>query len=302
VPSPLCQGSGIESLAAQAERRNDAGSEALMDIGVVPSVPDYLRALYAHRDFVIEAPMGQLRAQTQGTAVGAGWHLLNPLLTAALYYVVFGIIFGGRGEIEDYPLFLVVGIFTFVFTSRCVQLGGRSLLSNMGLVTQIAFPRIALPLSATIAETVAHSIALLGLLLVVPSLGVTPNLGWLFVVPIVLMQSLFNLGLASFAARLVFQFRDVQNLLPHLLRFWMYASGLFFTVEFVVDAFGSNAILLGLFYANPGYIFMSLMRGAILDSYSVAQWMWLAAAGWCVSALAGSFFFFRQLEVEYGRG
>lgn len=288
--------------AAHPGRRQGPGSESLIDIGVVPSVPEYLRALYAHKDFVIESPMGQLRAQTQGTAVGAGWHLLNPLLTAALYYLVFGILFGGRGQIADYPLFLVIGIFAFVYTSRCVQLGGRSLMSNIGLVSQIAFPRIALPLSATIAETLSHSIALVGLLLVVPALGATPRTTWLLVVPIVLIQALFNLGLATFAARLVFQFRDVQNLLPHLLRFWMYSSGLFFTVDFVVDAFGRHNAFLGLFYANPGYIFMTLMRGAVLDTHSAPPWMWSAAVGWSALALAGGFLFFRELEVEYGRG
>lgn len=275
---------------------------ALLDIGVVPPAGEYLRRLWSRRDFVWAVPLGQLRAQTESTVLGASWHLLNPMLTAALYYLIFGVLFGGRGLVENYPAFLVVGIFAFLYTTRAVQAGAGSVTTNMGLITQINFPRLALPVAATVAETVSHCVALLALLAMVPILGGGIGLSWLLLLPIVVLQALFNLGLAMIAARLAFQYRDVQNLLPHLLRFWMYLSGLFFTVELVIESVGAGNPLVRVFEANPGYIFMTLMRAALLDGYTAASWMWLAAVGWTVALVIGGFVFFRGKEVEYGRG
>lgn len=278
------------------------GAPALLEIGVSPPTREYLRRLWIRRDFIWAVPLGQLRAQTQSTLLGAGWHLLNPLLTAGLYYFVFGVLFDGRGRVDNYPGFLVVGIFTFLYTNRTIQAGAQSVTSNMGLITQINFPRLALPLAATVAETVSHSVALLALLAMVPFLGGGIGFTWLLVVPVVALQALFNLGLAMISARLAFQYRDVQNLLPHLLRFWMYLSGLFFTIEFVIDAAGEQNPLVRVFQANPGYIFMTLMRDALLQQHDAASWMWAAAAAWAVAAVAAGFVFFRGREVDYGRG
>lgn len=276
--------------------------DGLIDIGVPPPAREYLRRIWARRDFIWAVPLGQLRAQTQSTLLGAGWHLLNPLLTAALYYFIFGVLFDGRGRVENYPAFLVVGMFTFLYTNRTVQAGATSVTTNMGLITQINFPRLALPMAATVAETVSHCIALLALLAMVPFLGSGISLSWLLVIPVVGLQLLFNLGLAMITARLAFQYRDVQNLLPHLLRFWMYLSGLFFTVEFVIDATGGRNGLVWLFEVNPGYLFMTLMRDALLQEHQAATWMWAAAAAWTTAVVVGGFAFFRGREVEYGRG
>lgn len=274
----------------------------MRDIGVVPAPLDYLRRIWSRRDFIWAVPIGQLRAQTQSTLLGAGWHLLNPLLTAALYYFVFGILFRGGGRVENYPAFLVIGIFTFLYTNRAVTAGARSVSSNLGLLTTINFPRLSLPIAATVAETVSHAFALGALLVMVPVLGGSPRPGWFLIVPIVGLQGLFNLGASTIAARLAFQYRDLDSLLPHLLRFWMYLSGLFFSVEFLTDAVGIDHPAVAVFRANPAYIHMTLMRDALLGRGEAVGWMWTAAIAWAVVALVGGFFFFRAHEVEYGRG
>lgn len=273
-----------------------------LEIGVTPPLGEYLRRFWARRDFILAVPIGQLRAQTQNTALGAGWHLLNPLFTAAIYYFVFGVLFGGDGRVENYPAFLVVGIFTFLYTNRSVMAGAKSVTSNLGLVSQINFPRLALPTAASVAETISHGVAILALLVMVPILGGSPAWTWLLVVPALILQATFNLGVAMVVARLAFQYRDIDNLLPHLLRFWMYTSGLFFTVDFVIDAVGADNLIVTLFLSNPAYIHMSLMRDAFLGRSDALPAMWVGAVVWSLIAVIAGFWFFRAREVEYGRG
>lgn len=276
--------------------------DRMIDIGVPPPIREYLRRLWRRRDFVWAVPFGQLRAQTHSTILGAGWHLLNPLLSAALYYFVFGVLFNAGGRVENYPAFLVIGIFTFLFTNRTMQAGARSVTANVGLITQINFPRLALPLAATITETLSHGFAVVALLAMVPILGGPVTVSWVLILPIVALQALFNLGLAMVVARLVFQYRDVQNMLPHVLQFWMYLSGLFFSVDFVIAATSPESLVVRIFQANPGYIFMTLMRDSLLQGHESAPWMWVAAVAWTVSVVVFGFQFFRSREVEYGRG
>jgi teichoic acid transport system permease protein len=277
-------------------------ANALLDIGVPLPVGEYLRRLWARRDFILTVPFGNLRVQTQSTVIGAGWHLLNPLLSATVYYVIFGVLLGARSGIENYPAFLVIGVFTFVYTSRTIDAGAGSITGNLGLITQINFPRLALPIAATATETLSHALALVALVAMVPALGIGPSVTWLLVGPVLALQALFNLGLAMIVARLVFQFRDIRKLLPHVIRFWMYLSGLFFTVDSVVDAVGADSLWVQVFQANPGYIFMTLMRDSLMQEEQATIWTWVTAAVWSCGLVVVGFLFFRRKEVEYGLG
>ena len=207
-------------------------------------------------------------------------------------------LFGGRGRVENYPAFLVVGVFTFLYTSRTITAGAKSVTANLALVSQINFPRLALPTAAGVAETISHTVALGALFLMVPVLGGPPMWSWLLVIPALLLQALFNLGLAMIVGRLAFQYRDIDNLLPHLLRFWMYTSGLFFTIDFVTDAVGEDSPLTWLFQANPAYIFMSVMRSALLGRDDASGLIWLFAAMWSMTVVGFGFWYLRAREVE----
>lgn len=291
--------------------------EGLVEIGVVPSLPEYLRQMWDRRDFILTVPLGQLRAQNQNTVFGQAWHLLNPLLLAGVYYLVFGIIFP-QTRVENYAAYLVIGIITFNFTNKVMMGGTRTVINNQSLIKQIRFPRASLPLSSAIAESYAQWPAMASMLAIV--LIVTgfdpPTWEWLLLVPAYVIQTVFNLGLAFLTARMTFHFRDIENLLPFLIRIWMYTSGLFFPLQWVIDKAEANDVpwFVDVFEANPLWIFMTLARDALLDcedptllvpgtvcSVDAPPHYWWMAIGWAVVALVGGFLYFRANESEYAR-
>jgi predicted RNA binding protein YcfA (HicA-like mRNA interferase family) len=99
----------------------------------------------------------------------------------------------------------------------------------------------------------AHAISAPSLLVLT---GVRPNFAWLLVVPLVVLQTIFNLGLAMATARLTFHFRDVQQVLPYLLRIWFYMSGVIFPVA------AAPARLQPWLELNPAYVFVEIGREA----------------------------------------
>jgi teichoic acid transport system permease protein len=280
----------------------DRAPDVLYDVGAPLGLRHYLIALWRRRDFILMVPLGRLRAQTQSTVLGGLWHLLNPLLFAAVYYFVFGIIFRGRDDIPNYAAFLVAGLFTFFFTQRVASTGARAITGNASLMGQVNFPRAALPLSATIAESISHGWSLVALFVVVLLTGEPLAVTWLLIVPILLLQCAFNLGLAMIIARLAFHFRDVQQFLPYVIRMWLYLSGIFYTLEFVEQRLSSSKWLVTLFELNPAYAFAALTRAAVLSDYKVGGFEVVVATAWAIGLVIGGFLFFRAREVEYADG
>lgn len=275
------------------------GEDGLFDVGAPLPWRNYLAALWERRDFVVLVPLGRLRAQTQSTFLGGLWHLLNPILFAAIYYFVFGVIFNGRDSIPNYAGFLITGLFSFVYIQRSASTGARSVTGNRSLIGQVNFPRSALPMSATLAETISYSWSLLALCLLVFFTGEPVSWSWLLLIPVLVLQGLFNTGLAMIVARLAFHFRDIEQFLPYVLRMWMYLSGIFFTIEFVETRLGEGSAAVALFEANPAYVYASLTRSAVLQEHSADAALWAVGVVWAVAVLLAGFFYFRAREVEY---
>lgn len=265
-------------------------------LGVTPRIGDYLRDIWRRREFMVTLPMDQLRSQNQDTILGSFWHLLNPLFLALVYYLVFGVIFGANGSIDNYPAYLITGIFVFYFTQKSIISGTGTIVSNLKLIQTVSFPRAILPVSSVIGEFVAQFYAMISMFLLVLITGVGPKLTWLIVPFIFALQAVFNLGVAFMAARATFHFRDVAQFLPYVLRIWLYLSGIFFTIDFVPEGWPRTV-----FQLNPLWSFIDLNRQAILEGTSNGQ-EWLMAIAWSAVALVSGFLFFRVRETEYGRG
>lgn len=269
----------------------------LVRLGVKPSLRSYFREVWAKRDFTTTGSFGDLRAQHMNTLFGGIWHLFNPLLLAAVYYLVFGIIFDAADiEGTSYAAFLVIGIFVFTFTQKSMAAGSRTVIANLPLIQSLQFPRAVLPLSAVLTEAVAQlpAIAMMLVLVVFTGEPITPL--WLLIVPAFAIQAAFNLGLALATARMTFHFRDTQQLLPYVTRLWLYLSGVFYGAERIPAGWPRT-----LFELNPVHALIQLTREVLLFQDPMAR-TWVIAVSWAALALVGGFFFFRAKEVDYGRG
>ncbi|MFC7641090.1 ABC transporter permease [Streptosporangium lutulentum] len=152
----------------------------------------------------------------------------HPLFNAAIYYVMFGIILGGKGDIHNYPAFLIVGMFIFSYTQRSITSGAKSISGNLALIRALHFPRAALPLAYTIQELQQLAISM-GVLVAIVLITQEPiTLLWLLIPVILIMQTMFNIGASLFMARIGSTSRDVNQMLPFVMRTWLYASGVFF--------------------------------------------------------------------------
>lgn len=271
-------------------------TDGLVRLGQQLPLRRYVGDLWQRREFAIAVPLGDLRAQNMDTVLGNLWHLLNPMLLVGVYYLVFGLVLGTRRGIDDFLSFLAIGVFTFHYSQKSVIAGAKSIVSNEGLIRSIQFPRAILPISTVIGQTVSYLPALALMLVVALSDGVRPGAGWLLVVPIMALQALFNLGSVFVVARLTDGFRDLENVLPFVFRILFYLSGTLYEVSRYVP----DAALARLFYLNPLYAFITIMRAAVRGGPLEAAGI-VSVVVWTVALLAGGFSYFRSGEGSYGR-
>lgn len=273
----------------------------LVRLGSKPPLRVYLSNVWQRREFAWSIAVGNLRSQHLDTALGNLWHVINPLLLIGVYWLVFGVLLEGldRG-VDNFVGFLAVGVFIFNYCQRSISSGASSIVSNVGLIRSLQFPRALLPISAVVQQLLAFGSGVVVMLAMLVATGEPPRLGWFMLVPLILVATLFSVGGALVTARLTDQVRDIQNVLPYIFRLLFYLSG----VLYAVDAFVDDERLLRLFLLNPFYDLVSIARHHLMTSHEepLIGWMWLAVSTIAVVlALAGATFF-RAGEKAYGRG
>ena len=172
-----------------------------------------------------EAKLGQL------------WQVLAPLLNAGVYFLIFGLIIKGvsRG-VPDYLPFLVTGVFVFSFTQRTFISTSKVITDSLPLIRALKFPRAALPLAYVMIELQQMLLSMAVLFVLILAEGEPLTWHWLLVVPALLLLTMFNAGIGMFAARTGARVNDFAQLLPFLMRTWLYLSGVIYSIQLFVAA------------------------------------------------------------------
>ncbi|MGW6690950.1 ABC transporter permease [Streptomyces sp. NPDC054961] len=273
--------------------------------GARPTLPRYLAQLWGRRHFVTAHATARMHAQYSQAGLGQIWHLVTPLLNAAVYYFIFGVVMHASHGVPDYVPFLITGVFVWDFIGSCVNAATRSVQGNLGLVRALHFPRASLPLS-TVVQLFQQLLVTMGALIVLLlAFGQTPTPNWLFVFPTLLLMAAFCAGCAMVMARIGAKSPDVIQLMPFVLRTWMYASGVMWSIDSMLRTDDLPRWVSLALELNPAAVFIDLMRFALIDTYGASRLphhVWLIALGWALVMSVGGFIFFWKAEEEYGRG
>ena len=289
MSSPV-SGPGPVTSPWTADQARRAG---LVELSRRPPLGAYLRSLWARREFALLVPLGEMRQRNMDTLLGSSWHLLNPLFQAGIYYLLFGVLLQQRAEVDNYPAWLIIGLFLFGLTQKSVQSSARIIVTKAQMLRSLNFPAGILPISVNLSEILAFIPAVTVLLFVVVATGERPALVWVLLLPLLLLQVVMNLGLSLMVARMTVHFRDLDNLLNHLLRMWMYFSGVLFPIDLAPEGWIRELLRI-----NPPHTFLATARGLLLDgTLDVRSATW--AAGWAGVAIVVGLLFFHRYEGRY---
>ena len=277
---------------------NDKSVSAIVDeFGLVsaskiPPLSSYLKQTWQRRDFIMELARARSTAEYSDSLLGRIWQLLTPLLNAAIYFFIFGVLLGTKKGIENYTTFLVAGVFVFNFMQVSVTIAANALPRNLLLTQAIHFPKLVLPLAVVVHQIQQYFVSLAVLIVIVLLTGEPVTLMWLAMPLVVILQILFTTGLGLIFARWGANSRDINQLLPFFTRAWRYVSGVFFSITVFTATFAewvSTALLL-----NPGAVYIDLVRDSLMTSQTNEPIIWIMGVFWAVLFfLVGLIYFYR---------
>jgi teichoic acid transport system permease protein len=347
-PGQLLDGAVTPTADGSGPGPDDGSLAALAaQYGLTPSaqrapIGKYLREL-AHRwNFIMGFATARNIAMYTEAKLGQLWQVLAPLLNAGVYFLIFGVIIRNvsRG-VPDYLAFLVTGVFVFSFTQRTFISTSKVITDSLPLIRALQFPRASLPLAYVMIELQQMLLSIVVLFVLVLLRGEPLTWHWLLVIPALVLLTMFNAGIGLFAARTGARVNDFAQLLPFLMRTWLYISGVIYSVQqFVADHSQHYGWATTLLQLNPAAIYITLVRDSLLHSqrasafgarafnphrctawatssivagkhpyYSaychptfISSHLWELGVGWAVVALLLGFWFFWRKEVFYGRG
>jgi lipopolysaccharide transport system permease protein len=255
-------------------------------------VPVNLKDLWAYRELLYFLVWRDVKVRYKQTVLGALWAILQPLTTMLIFTYFFGKLARIPTDGIPYPIFFYTGLLLWGYFSGAVTSGANSLLGNTNLITKVYFPRLIIPAAAVGAGLVDFAIAsvLLMGLLVYYSFPVT--LSYLMLLPLVMLTTLFALGMGIWLSSLNVRYRDVRYALAFVIQVWMFISPIIYPATLVPQEWRWVTAL------NPLTGIIESFRAALFGK----PFPWLAlsySAGFTLVLLVYAAHKFRRMERHF---
>ncbi|MDT0528199.1 ABC transporter permease [Micromonospora sp. DSM 115977] len=217
-------------------------------------------ALWSHRTSLRILVRRDLAVKYQQSVLGYLWSLIEPLGLGAIYWFVFGVLYSRDtsrhlGDAADsYPLFLLTGIFAWMWTSSALSEATNALTSQARLITTMNVPRQVFPIGRVTGRFAEYAAGLPILLAVAVGYAASGRVepGWsLLALPLaVAVQAVLLVGLALLLSAVNVLMRDVERFMRLVVRVLFYATPIIYPLSLVRDA-GLPGWLKAAYELNP---------------------------------------------------
>ena len=189
------------------------------------------RELWAYRDLLLVLGVRDVKLRYRQTLLGVIWVVMQPLLAAAIFAVVFGRVARLSSGGVPYFLFAFAGFVAWNAFQSTMTRASFSLIHNAQLVSKVYFPRLLLPLSAGVSALVDFAVGFALLLVLLPLYGRHPTWAMLSAPVWLLLLLALAFGMGFLCAGVAVVYRDVEHALPVLMQFLLYASPVGYAVS-----------------------------------------------------------------------
>ncbi|MCL4394730.1 MAG: ABC transporter permease [Chloroflexi bacterium] len=249
-----------------------------------------LRELWDHRDLLWILTVRDVKLRYKQTALGVIWVILQPLVAALIFAVIFGRFANLPSDGSPYLLFVFCGLLQWNLFSGALQRAGNSLVAESKLISKVYFPRLLVPLAGIGAVLVDFAVTLgvFAVLMLVYHVGPT----WRIVaLPFFLFLTLMTAaGVGFLLSALNVYYRDFMYAMPFVIQVWMYASPVVYATSIVPERW---RLLFGL---NPAAGLIEGFRWALLGQSALTAEMTLISTLGSVLAFVGGVVVFRYIE------
>jgi lipopolysaccharide transport system permease protein len=216
----------------------DHQSPALRLVHIAPGGSPFalgLREMWAYRELLYFLTWRDVKIRYKQTAIGILWALLQPIVTTIIFTLLFSTWARFDTGAVPYPIFALSALVIWLFNHGAITIASNSFVSQTNLVTKVYFPRLIVPLAASLAGVfdLIFSIAVLVVLMAYYRVSLTVNIALapVFIILAFVQTAAFGTMLSALNVR----FRDVKFALPFVLQVWMIASPIFYPANVIPE-------------------------------------------------------------------
>jgi len=216
-----------------------------------------------------EITISQFKIKDQSTFFGFFWSFLHPLMLLIILYSVFRFRLGEA--VEDFGIYLLIGIIHVAYFSNATATGMRVLYSMKQLTTETVFPKELLVIGSVLSTTIEFIISMLIAVVIAYFTGIKINLFIILLPLVIILEIILVLWVSVLLSFLYIFIRDIQHIYQVFLRILIFITPIFYTISFLGDGIAKKIVLLNPLTYLVDYSRSLIIRGEIfsLDQYII---------------------------------
>ena len=217
----------------------------------------FINELFNYREFLKTSIQKEFRGKYKKSFLGVLWSFISPLCQLLIYAIVFPFIL--KNNIQNYTVFLIVALMPWTFFNGTIVQSAACIVNNAGIVKKVYFPREILPISIVTSNLINFLITqiIVVFALLISGIGIGKSI---IAFPIiVLLQYIFQLGLAFIFSAITVFIRDVEYIINIFMMLMFYLCPIVYNADMIPEYF------LKFFKLNPMFHIISYYRTILYD-------------------------------------
>ena len=258
-------------------------------------VPLKLRELWEYRELLYFLTWRDIKVRYKQSVLGIAWAIIQPFVAMVVFTVFFGKLANLGPEGIPYPIWNYAAMVVWTYFAFALTQSSNSLVASSALLKKIYFPRLVVPIAATLSGLVDFFIAMSVLIPMMLFYGYAPTLNTLWLIPLILLTFVTAFGVGLWFSALNVQFRDVKHAVPFLVQIWFFATPIVYSASDKI----TDPKWLAIYSLNPMVGVAEGFRWALLGLDTKPGPMIVVSA--LVSSLifVGGLFYFRRMEKTF---
>jgi lipopolysaccharide transport system permease protein len=255
-----------------------------------PTLTD-AREIWRFRGLLAQLVLRDIRVRYAQTLLGAAWAVLQPIVSMAIFWVIFGYFARLPSGPVPYALMALAGLVPWTYFATVVAASSESLLASRELITKIYFPRLIIPLAPIIAGLVDLAIGFVVLVAAVLLWHPSALSAAILLLPLpVALLVLAAAGLGTWSTALNIQYRDIRYVIPFLLQAGLFLSPVIYPLAIAPERFHVWLAL------NPLTGAIETVRALVLGAPQPEWTVVATSAASAVLLFGSSIVYFRRVE------
>lgn len=225
------------------------------------------------------------------TVLGILWSMLSPLMMLGVISFVFSRFFAH--SIDYYIPYVLAGQIVFSYFSEATNAGMAALLTNASIFSKINVPKHLFILSKNVSAFINFLLTVVIFFSFVFAYGIKPSISMIHIVVPIVCLIIFNYGVGLVLSALYVFFRDIQYLYGIILQVVMYGSAIFYSAD------GFTGLMHDIFYLNPLYIYITLIRQTVIYNTVPDMLLWILAVMYAVLSLALGHWVYHRYNYQF---